>query len=61
MKLIFHINYYQLIDKLSKVHNFSANINLSKTQIFEIIQMGGSPGALMAVTDAVNAFGKIFK
>ena len=61
MKLIFHINYYQLIDKLSKVHNFSANINLSKTQIFGIIQMGGSLGALMAVTDAVNASGKNFK
>ena len=55
------MNYYQLIDKLSKVHNFSANINLTKTQIFEIIQMGGSLGALMAVTDAVNAFGKNFK
>ena len=52
MRLIFNINYYKLIDKVSKLrktfaNNLSANIKLSKTQTSKIVQPGGFIGRLL--------------
>ena len=43
MKIIFHINYYKVIQKL---YNPSANMNLSKTQLHKIGQSQGFLGIL---------------
>ena len=52
MKLIFHLNYYELIDKSQifvklLANNLSINIKLSKTQLSKIIQSGGFLGRLL--------------
>ena len=48
MKLIFHTDYYQLIDKLQIfVNNSSVNIKLSKTQLSKTVKTGESLGTVL--------------
>ena len=55
MKLIFHLNYYLLILKFSKIlktfaNASSANIKFSKIQLFKMMLSGGILGnALVAI------------
>ena len=48
MKLIFHIDYYQLIDKLQIfVNNSSVNIKLLKTQLSKTLKTGEYLGTVL--------------
>ena len=48
MKLIFHIDYYQLIDKLQIfVNNSSVNIKLLKTQLPKTLKTGEYLGTVL--------------
>ena len=66
MKLIFHINYYYLIHKVSKIskafeNDSSAKMKFAKIQLCNMMQSGGIMTGIYGIDNFVNFPFKVMK